>query len=127
MELLKPTGMAPPASNYSHGVVVPAHARRLIISGQIGVSPDGDVPESCEEQMRLCWFNLFHVLGDAGMSKSDIVKVTVLLTDPDDVGLYREMRDSVMDGHAPASTLIVVRGLASPALKVEIEAEAIAE
>ncbi len=127
MEFLKPAGMAPPASNYSHGVVVTANARRLIISGQIGAKPDGTIPESCEEQMHACWSNIFRVLEDAGMTKSNLAKVTVLLTDPDDVGLYRDVRDSVLDGHAAASTLIVVRGLASPALKVEIEAEAIAE
>lgn len=40
-----PTTIAPPFSNYAHGVEVPAGARWLYVSGQLGVAPDGVAPE----------------------------------------------------------------------------------
>ncbi|MBI3113504.1 MAG: RidA family protein, partial [Rhodospirillales bacterium] len=38
----------------------------------------------------------------------------------------RQVRDSLLDGHQPASTLVVVAQLANPAWLVEIEAVAAA-
>jgi enamine deaminase RidA (YjgF/YER057c/UK114 family) len=125
MQLINPDNITKPASHYSQGVVVDAAARRLIISGQIGVTPDGDVLDGIAAQMRQAWHNVFAVVEAAGMRRQDLVKVTVFLTNADDVPLYREMRDEMLDGHAPASTLLIISALASPALVVEIEAEAV--
>ena len=127
MRLLTPEGIAPPASRYSHGVIVPGDARRLIISGQIGINPDGTLAEGLEAQMERCWFNLFAVLEDAGMTKRDLVKITVFVTQSDAADRYREIRDRVLEGHAPTATYVVVAGLASPDLLVEIEGEAVAQ
>ena len=41
----KPDSVAPPFSRFSHAVEVPAGARWLHISGQIGVKPDGTIAE----------------------------------------------------------------------------------
>ena len=41
---LNPSTVAPPAGRYSHGVLVPAGAKLLFISGQVGIEPDGSVP-----------------------------------------------------------------------------------
>lgn len=124
MDCYNPPGIAPPASRYSHGVAVPAGARRVVVSGQIGIAPDGTVEEAGEAQMRRCWANLFAVLAEQGLSKRDLVKVTVFLTRREDIALYRTVRDEVLEGHAPASTLLIVSGLAAPDLTVEIEGEA---
>ncbi len=72
MEFLNPDTVAPPASDYSHGVVVPAAARRLIVAGQVGLNPDGSLAEGLEAQMERCWLNLFAVLEAAGMTKRDL-------------------------------------------------------
>ena len=45
-----PDGVSPPLSNYSHGVVVPGGMKQLHISGQIGITPDGDIPDNVGEQ-----------------------------------------------------------------------------
>lgn len=128
MEFLNPETIAPPASDYSHGVVVPAAARRrLIVAGQIGLEPDGNLAAGFEAQMERCWLNLFAVLEAAGMTKRDLAKYTVFVTRPDVTAAYREMRDRMLEGHAPPATYVVVAGLASPELLVEIEGEAIAE
>jgi len=59
------------------------------------------------------------------MSITDVVKITSFVTDPKAVILTRQIRDEVMQGHQPASTFLVVAGLAMPSLLCEIEAEAI--
>ena len=127
MKLLNPATIAPPASHYSHGVAIRADARRLVISGQVGINPDGTLGGGFDAQMERCWLNLFAVLEDIGMTKRDLVKTTVYVTRPDVTDSYREMRDRMLEGHAPAATYIVVAGLASPDLLVEIEAEAVLE
>lgn len=124
--LHSPTSISPPSSAYSHGVKVEGASRWLHVSGQVGLELDGSLAGDTEAQMNVCWKRIFAVLADAGMGKENIVKISVFLTDPADVGLYREVRDRHLEGHGTASTLLVVAGLAHPGWTVEIEAVAAA-
>jgi 2-iminobutanoate/2-iminopropanoate deaminase len=47
--------------------------------------------------------------------------VTVLLTRASDIAAYRQIRDRMLGNVAPASTLMIVAGLAVPELLVEVE------
>lgn len=129
-KFITPEGIAAPASNYSHGALVTGSPRRLVVSGQIGLNPDGTLaggkPGDMAAQMERCWRNLFAILESENMTKSDLIKVTVYVTQNDATGLYREIRDRMLDGHAPAATYVVVAGLASSDFLVEIEGEAVA-
>ena len=59
------------------------------------------------------------------MAKKDLVKFTVFLTDPRQIDAYRQARKKVIgDATLPASTLLVIDGLASPDMLIEIEAQA---
>ncbi len=122
-----PPTVAPPFSRYSHGVEGAASARWLHISGQLGVKPDGTLAEGAEAQMEQAWRNIFAILEAAGMTKRDLVKTTVFLTVHGDTALARRVRDRMLDGATPASTLIFVAGLARPDFLIEIEAIAAAE
>jgi enamine deaminase RidA (YjgF/YER057c/UK114 family) len=125
MDFINPSEIVAAASKYSQGVAVPAGARRLVISGQIGMTKDGKVQDGIEAQLRQTWANLMAVLKAGGMAHTDVVKVTTFVTDPKSVGIVRQIRDEVMQGHRPASTFLVVAGLAMPELLCEIEAEAV--
>ena len=129
-KFIVPAGIAAPASNYSHGAVVSDADRRLVIAGQVGLNPDGSLAGGnsgdMAAQMERCWQNLFAILESEGMTKRDLIKVTVYVTRSDATALYREIRDRVLEGHAPAATYVVVAGLASPDFLVEIEGEAVA-
>jgi enamine deaminase RidA (YjgF/YER057c/UK114 family) len=127
MRFLNPGDAPAPASRYSQGVLVPANARRLVISGQIGMTRDGKVLDGLEAQLRQTWQNILAVLREGGMSVTDLVKVTSFVTDPKAVALTRQVRDEVLQDHQPASTFLVVAGLAMPSLLCEIEAEAVKE
>ncbi len=125
-EYRNPATIAPAFSNYSLAVEAPGAARWLHISGQVGVLPDGTIVEGAEAQMEQTWRNILAILDDAGMSAHDLVKVTVFLTRAEDTPRYREVRDRMLQGAEPASTLLVISALASPDFLVEIEAVAAA-
>jgi enamine deaminase RidA (YjgF/YER057c/UK114 family) len=121
-----PKAVAAPFSRYSHGVETPDNARWLHISGQVGVAPDGKVLDGAEAQIEQAWRNVLSVLKAAGMGPRDLVKVTTFLTDRADLATARAVRERMLEGAEPASTLIFVAGLASPDWLVEIEAIAAA-
>ncbi len=119
-----PGAIAAAFSRYSLAVEAPAQARWLHISGQVGVEPDGAFADGPEAQMEAAWRNVLAILESAGMGPGDLVKINAYLTRAEDTGLYREVRDRMLAGAVPASTLIVITALAHPEWLVEIEAVA---
>lgn len=109
------------SSNVAHGVEVPAGARLLFTNGQVGTRPDGTTPEATAEQAEVVFARLEAVLAASRMAFSDIVRLTVFLTDQADVGTFVKARDRVMGDHKPGAIILVVKGLARPELKIEIE------
>lgn len=124
LKTFKPPTIAPPFSAYSHAVEIPAGARMLYVSGQLGVASDGSVPEGFAEQADQAFRNVLAILEGAGMAASNLVRVNTYLTDSADIGSYREIRDRHLDGHEAASTMIVISALAQPHFKIEVEAVA---
>ncbi len=78
-----------------------------------------------EKQCTQAWKNIGQVLKAAGMGFRDIVKINVFLTDSRFIGPYRASREQFIGAAPyPASTLLIVQGLADPGMLVEIEAVA---
>jgi enamine deaminase RidA (YjgF/YER057c/UK114 family) len=121
-----PSTVAPPFSRYSHGVEAPAVARWLHVSGQVGVAPDGTVRHGAEAQIEQAWRNLLAILESAGMGSRDLIKVNTFLIDRAHLQASREVRERMLQGAEPASTLLIVSGLARAEWLVEIEAIAAA-
>jgi 2-iminobutanoate/2-iminopropanoate deaminase len=117
-----PKSIAKPQANYIHGIEVPANARLLFISGQLGVRPDGTLAPTIEEQAEVAWNNIAAILADANMGLGDIVKFTSYLTKAENLGGYHAGRNKVLGKHAPTSTLLVISQLARPEFLVEVEA-----
>jgi 2-iminobutanoate/2-iminopropanoate deaminase len=124
LKLFNPKSSAAPNGVYSHGVIVPANARWLYISGQTGTRPDRSIPASVEEQTEVVWQNLLAVLAEGGMGVGDLVKVTSFLTRAEDYAKFAPVRAKYLGEHRPASTLLVVSALARPEFRVEVEAVA---
>lgn len=110
---------------YSQGAEATSFQKILFISGQVGVRPDGSVAEGIEEQARVAIANLNAVLADAGMDPSDLAKVTIYLTDESLLEGFMAAGSGTLPSPPPATTLLFVKALASPALLVEIEAIAV--
>lgn len=120
-----PDSVQAPASNYSHGAGHALSGRRLVISGQIAIDREGRIADGLEAQFELAFENLLAVLRADGMEIRHLVKITAFCTRPGAVGIFRAAREKALQGHAPATTYLEVSGLASPALLVEIEGEAV--
>jgi 2-iminobutanoate/2-iminopropanoate deaminase len=119
-----PAEIAPPIGAYSHAIEVPANARTLHISGQVGLAPDGKLAPDIEGQTEAALNNIVGILKAAGMGLEDVVKMTTFLIDATDIAKVRAVRMRVLGSHRPASTLLVISRLAAPEYLIEIEATA---
>lgn len=109
------------AGKYSLGAEVAPGARFLHVSGQVGLDSRGKLGAGIEKQVELAWKNIGQVLKSAGMNYKDIVKINGYITDSRYLTAYREVRARFIGEPYPASTLVVVSGLADPGMLVEIE------
>jgi len=113
----KPTG-------YSHVVEV---AGLLFISGQVGIRPDGSLAgATVEEQLAQLLENLKALLAARGATMADVAKITVFSLDAAHRPAFVAARERYWPAEKPASTYLVVKGLASPELLIEVEAIAAA-
>lgn len=119
---LDPEAVPAPYGRYRQVVSVPFAGRLTFVSGQLGVAADGMVPESVAGQAELAFAHIDACLAAAGMDRGHVVRLSVYLTDAEDRAAYMRVRDAWVADPPPASTLLVVKALALPACKVEIEA-----
>lgn len=115
-----------PFSNYAQGIEVGPGSRVVHVSGQVGATLDGSIPDDPGRQHQLAWENALAVLAAAGMDHSHVVDAHVYITERSHIALYRETRDRMLKGHRPAATLLIVAGLADPRLVVEVDVVAAA-
>jgi len=125
--IVNPRQIARPPSRHSHAIVHNSRAHRLVVSGQIGIRPDGTLADGLEGQMLAAWDNIVAILREAGMTTADLIKVCVVVTVPGSVRTHRAVLARVLGGHAPAVNYMEVAGLAQPEFLVSIEAGAVSE
>ena len=121
IELLNPKTISAPNGTYSHGVLVTGESKFLAISGQVAIKSDGTVPDSMIEQCEVVWGNILAILEASGMSIKNLIKINSYLTGPQQIKTFVEIRTKYLQGHCPASTLVVVSALADERFLVEIE------
>jgi reactive intermediate/imine deaminase len=114
-------GLAPPISHYCDAV---RFGDLLFISGVPPTDAAGRLVggEDVAAQARQVFLNMQRVLQAAGAGFADVLKVTVYLLDVNDRSKINPVRQEFFGAARPASTLIGVRELAIPGMKVEIEA-----
>ena len=115
---------------FNQGELVCGHTRTLFCSGQTAVSGDGK-PQHADDlaaQLALSLDNLEAVLGAAGMSLANLVRLNIYTTDVELLLRHYGVLASRLSaaGVAPASTLLGVARLAVPGLMVELEGTAVA-
>ena len=117
-----PGTIHPPLAAYSHQIEVTEVKRWLVLSGQIGMHADGTLPDDPIEQFKVALENIHKNLQAAGMDIQDVVKLTIYLAGEIDATQRREVMAKWLGEHAPCSTLLYVAALATPNIKVEIDA-----
>lgn len=115
---------------YNQGEVVSGHARTLYCSGQAAMGGDGKPQHAGDmaAQLALSFDNLESLLGEAGMSLANLVRLNVYTTDVDLLFQHYSVLASRLGaaGVAPTTTMLGVTRLALPALLVELEGTAVA-
>ncbi|TDC43140.1 RidA family protein [Actinomadura sp. KC345] len=115
---------------FNQGEVVSGHTRTLYCSGQTAMSDDGKPLHDGDmaAQVALSLDNLEAVLGEAGMSLGNLVRLNVYTTDVDLLFQHYGVLASRLGaaGVAPATTMLGVTRLAIPTLMVELEGTAVA-
>ncbi|KAI9724280.1 MAG: hypothetical protein M1828_003704 [Chrysothrix sp. TS-e1954] len=116
----------PVAGPYSQAILAP-QGRTLYISGQLPATRTGDlITTSISEKTAACLANVRAILtaADPEASLSNLVKVTVFLSD---MGHFAEMNgryESEFGGHRPSRSCVAVRTLPK-GVDVEIEGVAV--
>ena len=122
-ECSSPETVHAPLGAYHHTARVPAGSEWLVVAGQVGIDPGGTLASGARAQAAQAFRNILACLASHGMGRADIVKFQVFLTDPRFIEDYRAARrDEIGDEHRPPSTLLIVQGLATADILVEIEA-----
>lgn len=117
-------GVHAPFARYSHAVEVPAGSRLVFVSGQLGITAEGQVPPDAADQAELIFQAIGRILAEAGMTLADVVRLNAYVVDRADLAAYMAVRDRHVATPPPASTLMLVSGFARPEFKVEVEAVA---
>src|SRR5208282_6299001 len=110
----------PPAGTWSNCLVVDGVAYVAGMTAR-GSSQSGTVGDEYAQAKEI-FGKIRHLVEAAGGSMADVVKVTIFVTDIKQREEVWRARREFFTGNFPASTLVQVAALATPALKVEIEA-----
>jgi 2-iminobutanoate/2-iminopropanoate deaminase len=115
------TDAAPnPVAAYSQGTEA---GGVVYTAGQLGFVPSsGTIPNGIEAQTLAALTNVRTIIEAAGLRVSDIVKVTVFLTDMSQFDAMNAIYRQFFDGHKPARTTVGVSVLPRPDALVEIDA-----
>ncbi len=114
------TELAPAVSHYTHAV---RFGDLLFISGLVGLDANLEVvSDDVVEQTRKIFQDMTLILDRYKADFSNVLRVTVYLTDVNDRTKINSVREAFFGEARPASTLIGVKALVMPELKVEIEA-----
>jgi enamine deaminase RidA (YjgF/YER057c/UK114 family) len=126
MKSLTPLTIRPPFAVYAHGVEVPAGARLVVTSGQLGLRADDTLPDGARAQADQCFANCAEILAEAGMGPMDVIRINAFVTDRAHMAGYMAARDRWLSGvtRLPASTLVIVSGFTRPEFLVEVEVTA---
>ncbi len=124
---LNPPALAKLSGQATIGILHGALAKRLLVAPQIGLQPNGTMVEGLDQQIDQALDNLAIVLRAAGLTVSDIARLTVHTRI---AGAAAACAQRCLAKVSPARPIAVSRetsGFARPDCLVEIECEAIRE
>jgi reactive intermediate/imine deaminase len=99
----------------------------IYVSGQIAYDANGQLvgEGDIKAQTRQVFQNIKDILTAAGAGMDDIIKINTYITDQSKFMDMLAVRSEIFGNNPPASTAVVVVGLAFPSLLIEVEAIAV--
>jgi enamine deaminase RidA (YjgF/YER057c/UK114 family) len=127
MRILQPADWSKPRG-FTHGVVVEAPGRWIVLAGQTGGDEKGEYPPDMASQVGTALRRIVRLLAEAGAVPEHIVRLTWYLTDRGEyesagAGIAAAWRET-LGKNFPPSTLLYIGGLVDVRAKVEIEVTA---
>lgn len=123
-EFLNPDTMAAPEGPYAHAAWVKAGSDLLFIAGQVGVRPDGTLPDTLPAQAKEAYANIARVLAAAGLTTAHLVKLNTFVVAGQALAGLAPARRQALGDVRPAATFVFVPQLIEPKYLIEIEAVA---
>jgi enamine deaminase RidA (YjgF/YER057c/UK114 family) len=117
-------GVPKPVSHYCHVTRAGPH---VFVAGVVGTRADGSIPEDVVAQFDIAIEMMDKCLKAVGAGPEHVVKVQVFMTDITERPKINPRRIAYFGDNLPASTLVEVKGLVDPRMKVEIECQAYVE
>ena len=117
-------GIRKPVSHFCHVTRAGPH---VWVAGIVGEAPDGSIPVDTAAQFDLAIQTMDKCLKAVGAGPENVVKVQVFMTDIKERPLINPRRVAYFGDNLPVSTLVEVKGLVDPRMKVEIECQAYVE
>lgn len=100
----------------------------VFIAGQVGIRPDGTIPETAEEQIRFAFKRLQAILEHEGLGFENLVElISYHVRIDEQLTTFREVKDEFITSDFPAWTILGVESLARDTLLIEIKAVAAVE
>jgi enamine deaminase RidA (YjgF/YER057c/UK114 family) len=94
----------------------------VFIAGQVGLRPDGSIPEDPKEQIDVAFKRLEAVLKHLGLDFTDVVELVSYHVDiGSQLASFREVKEQYIRSDFPAWTILGVASLARPELIIEIK------
>ena len=115
-------------SNAPFSLATRTTGTRLVhVSGQVAQGPDGQTVGrgDIEQQTVQVLENMQALVGQAGGTLADVARIVVYLTEREHLPTVMEVRRRYFREPYPATTAVIVAGLANPEWMVEIEATAV--
>jgi 2-iminobutanoate/2-iminopropanoate deaminase len=112
-----------PVGGYAQAMLVEGAKRLLMISGQVPETTDKQVPADFRAQADLCWANIDAQLRAAGMTRDNLIKITIFLSDRKYTADYRAARVAYL-GERTIGLTAIITGIFDPKWLLEIEAMA---
>jgi enamine deaminase RidA (YjgF/YER057c/UK114 family) len=112
---------------YSPAVITEGAGRIIWLAGHTGAADEsgrslaGDFDAQCRQTFR----NIEKTLAEAGAKLSDLVTMTVFLSDARYTTRMTELRTEILGKDFPASAAITVTGFAMPEMMIEIQSVAV--
>jgi enamine deaminase RidA (YjgF/YER057c/UK114 family) len=97
----------PTGHTYAQAHEVSATARLLFVSGQVPEDEAGETPSDFLDQCRLTYANIEKQLKAADMDFSNLVKLTVFLSDRQYRTGHAEVRKALLGQLSPAMTIVI--------------------
>lgn len=114
---------------FNQGELVTGHTKTLYVSGQTAMDTEGKPQHHADmgSQLAMAVDNLETVLGAAGMSLANLVRLTVYTTDVDQLFPHYGVLAARLGAAtvAPTTTMLGVTRLAIPGQMVELEGTAV--